>query len=289
MRERGDDMSTYHDTQTMHIQSATLLIKDLKRSIEFYRDILGFELISSESGKATFGADRKHPLLYLIEHRAALPYDLTLGLYHIAYLVPSRSALAEVIHRLKHQRYPVTGASDHGVSEALYLDDPDGNGIEIYRDRETSEWPIEDGKMTMYTKPMDILDVMRHLPDQPSLSIHHDTIIGHMHFHVKDLKDAESFYCEVLGFQPVLNYMKSALFISDQGYHHHLGLNTWNGPAPLPKEKQVGLKSYELYVPKDQYPSLLRRLAQHHIPLIVEDESRYITDILNQKIFFNVK
>jgi catechol 2,3-dioxygenase len=272
----------------MHIQSATLLIKDLKRSIEFYRDILGFQLIKSESGKATFGADQNHPLLYLIEHRAALPYDLTLGLYHIAYLVPSRRALAEVIFRLKHQRYPVTGASDHGVSEALYLDDPDGNGIEIYRDRDTHEWPIEDGKMTMYTKPMDILDVMRYLPDQPSLTIHQDTLIGHIHFHVKDLKEAETFFCEVLGFQPVLNYMKSALFISDQGYHHHLGLNTWNGPAPLPKEKQVGLKSYELYVPKDQYPSLLRRLAQHHIPLIVEDESRYIIDILNQKIFFNV-
>jgi catechol 2,3-dioxygenase len=281
-------MSTYHNAQTMHIQSATLLIKDLKRSIEFYADILGFHLISSESWKAVLGSNHSQPMLHLIEHRAALPYDITLGLYHIAYLVPSRSALAEVIFRLKNKRYPVTGASDHGVSEALYLDDPDGNGIEIYRDRDSSEWPIEEGKMTMFTKPMDILDVMRHLPEAPSRSIHPDTIIGHLHFHVKDLKEAETFYCNILGFQPVLNYMKSALFISDQGYHHHLGLNTWHGEAPLPKEKQVGLKSYTLYVPKDQYPTLLRRLAQYHIPLIVEGEMRYIIDLLNQKVFFNV-
>lgn len=282
-------MSTYHGSQTMHIQSALFLIKDLKRSIEFYVDILGFHLISNESGKATLGANHNIPLLHLIEHRAALPYDLTLGLYHVAYLVPSRSALAEVIYRLKNKRYPVTGASDHGVSETLYLDDPDGNGIEIYRDRDTSEWPVEDGRMTMYTKPLDILDVMRQLPDQPSNSMHEDTIIGHMHFHVKELKEAENFYCDILGFQPVLYYMKSALFISDHGYHHHLGLNTWNGPAALPKEKQVGLKSYVIFVPKDAYPALLRRLAQHHVPMIVEGESRYIVDLLNQKIIFNVE
>ncbi len=282
-------MSKFFDSGSMHFKSATLLIKDLKRSIEFYTDILGFKLISNESGKASFGTDSNIPLLHLVEHRAALPFDITLGLYHIAYLVPSRSALAEVIYRLKNKRYPVTGASDHGVSEALYLDDPDGNGIEIYRDRDQSEWPMEEGKMTMYTKAMDILDVMRHLPEQPLLQMHENTVIGHMHFHVKDLKEAETFYCDVLGFQPMLNYMKSALFISDQGYHHHLGLNTWNGPAPLPKEKQVGLKSYEIHIPKEQYPALLRRLTHHHIPLIVEGETKYIYDLLNQKIIFDVQ
>ncbi len=282
-------MSMYHDSKSMHIQSATLLIRDLKRSIEFYRDILGFRLIENESGKASFGANDHQVILQLIEHRAALPFDLTLGLYHIAYLVPGRTQLAEVIYRLKTKKYPVTGASDHGVSEALYLDDPDGNGIEIYCDRDSKDWPLENGQLTMYTKQMDILDVMRHLPTEPALSMHPDTQIGHMHFHVKELKEAEVFYCDVLGFKPVLNFMKSALFISDQGYHHHLGLNIWNGPAPLPKEKQVGLKSYVLYVPKEQYPNLLRRLSNHHIPLIVDDEKRYIVDLLNQRIYFHVE
>jgi catechol 2,3-dioxygenase len=289
MKLRGDDMSMYHDSKSMHIQSATLLIRDLKRSIEFYRDILGFRLIENASGKASFGASDHQVILQLIEHRAALPFDLTLGLYHIAYLVPSRTQLAEVIYRLKKNKYPVTGASDHGVSEALYLDDPDGNGIEIYCDRDASQWPMENGQMTMYTKRMDILDVMRHLPEEPSLTMHPDTQIGHLHFHVKDLKEAEVFYCEILGFKPILNFMKSALFISDQGYHHHVGLNTWNGPAPIPKEKQVGLKSYVLHVPKDQYPNLMRRLSHHHIPLIVDDDQRYIVDLLNQRIYFSVE
>lgn len=281
-------MSSYHDSQTMYIQSATLLIRDLGRSIEFYQDFLGFQLMTDPSGKVSFSADGIHSLLNLIEYRAALPYDLTLGLYHIAYRVPHVSALSEVIYRLKEKRYPITGASDHGVSLAIYLDDPDGNGIEIYCDREHTLWPQDDGKMTMWTKPLDIVDVMRHLPSIPSLTMHVETIIGHMHFHVKNLKEASVFFCDILGFQPTLSDMKSALFISDRGYHHHLGLNTWNGQVPLPKEKQVGLKSYVLHIPSHQYPALLRRLAQHHIPLIVEGEMRYIVDILNQKIFFNV-
>jgi len=281
-------MSKFHTSTYMHFQEITLLIKDMKRSIEFYTQILGLHIMDQSQRQVVLSANQKDPLIILIEDRNALPLGITVGLYHFALLLPNRSALAHVIQQLMDQRYPITGASDHGVSEALYLDDPDGNGIEIYRDRDESEWPLEHGKMTMYTKAMDVQNVMKELPQLPYRHIDEKTIMGHLHFHVGNLKSAEDFYCKALGFQPVLNYMKSALFISDGGYHHHLGLNIWNGDAPLNGEKQVGLKSYVLAIPKEKYPAFTRRLQDQRVAIMVDELYKYLLDPLGQRIIIRV-
>jgi len=281
-------MSIYHESTSMHFQEITLLIKNIKRSLEFYQEILGLQVIEQFQNKTVLSANRKDPLIILLEDRNAIPLGITLGLYHFALLLPDRGSLAHVIKQLIDKRYPITGASDHGVSEAIYLDDPDGNGIEIYKDRLESEWPLEHGKMTMFTKPMDIESVMKELPQTPYLNISEQTIMGHLHFHVGNLKDAEEFYSKALGFQVVLNYMKSALFISDQGYHHHLGLNIWNGDAPLNGEKQVGLKSYVLVVPKENYPAFTRRLQEHRVTILVDEHYKYLLDPLEQRIIIRV-
>jgi len=281
-------MSIYHEPTSMHFQEITLLIKNIKRSLEFYQEILGLQVIEQFENKTVLSSNRKDPLIILLEDRNAIPLGITLGLYHFALLLPDRGSLAHVIKQLIVKRYPITGASDHGVSEAIYLDDPDGNGIEIYHDRIESEWPLEHGKITMFTKPMDIESVMKELPQTPYLNISEQTIMGHLHFHVGNLKDAEEFYVKALGFQVVLNYMKQALFVSDQGYHHHLGLNIWNGDAPLNGEKQVGLKSYVLVVPKENYPAFTRRLQDHRVTILVDEHYKYLLDPLGQRIIIRV-
>lgn len=281
-------MSKYHLNEVMHFKSVTLLIQDMKRSLAFYVDILGLKILDSKPHQALLSADEKHVLITLVEDRTALPLGITLGLYHYALLVPNHEALAQVIKRLADQRYPISGASDHGVSDALYLDDPDGHGIEIYADKDDRLWPMEHGKLTMWTKSMDVASVMKHLKDEIYHGLHPDTILGHLHFHVANLDTAKEFYCNVLGFQVMLDYGKSARFVSDGGYHHHLGLNTWQGDAPLTKEKQVGLKSYVLHISGEHYMTFLRRLQEYHVPLIAEDNYKYIIDPLNQKIILDV-
>lgn len=281
-------MHPFHNHQIMHIQSIQLLIQHIPRSLAFYQDILGFHVLFQDDHQVHLSADGIHPIIYLIKDDHALPLSITQGLYHAAILMPTRSALANVIQQLSEKRYPITGASDHGVSEAIYLDDPDGHGLEIYCDRNKESWPYQDGHLEMYTKALDIADLMKHLGKDPYRSIDPNAVIGHLHFHVPNLKQAEDFYCKVLGFSPIMLYMKSALFISDGGYHHHLGLNTWNGDAPLRKDRQVGLIGYELIVPQSQYIDLVNRLREAHMSLIIEDELRYVIDPLNQRCIIHV-
>jgi len=285
-----DIMSIYHTKDILHISSITLLIKDLHRSLEFYVEILGLSILEKDKHKVVLTVNQKDPLITLIEDRNAIPPQITLGLYHYALLVPNRKELAKVFNQFVFKRYPISGASDHGVSEALYLDDPDGNGIEIYHDRETKDWPVEDGKMTMFTKPLDLASLLSELgPEERFEKMHAETLMGHLHFHVDDFDQAKSFYGNALGFEIMLQFVDSALFLGSNGYHHHIGLNTWNGHAPLNKVKQVGLKSYVLSIPHMLYPAFMRRLTHQQIPLLVDGETKYIIDPLGQKITFDVQ
>jgi catechol 2,3-dioxygenase len=280
-------MKLFHNHQAMSISKVYLLIKDLNRSLFFYHQILGLNILSRNDKEVLLGTSR-HELIHLTEDVHALPQSITLGLYHFALLLPNRLELARMIYRLKEMKYPVTGASDHGVSEAIYLDDPDGNGIEIYADREESNWPIQNGKMTMFTHALDIKNVLQEITHYHFESIHEDTVMGHLHLHVDSLKTAEFFYVKILGFQEMLLYGGSALFVSDQGYHHHLGLNTWHQGAPLCEKNQVGLKGFVLNIPKLNYLSFIQRLESQHIPILTESNGSYIEDPLKQKIYLNL-
>ncbi len=227
-----------------------LTIANLDRSLAYYQNSLGFQL-HRRAGDTTYLGAGGDDLLTLTERPNATQARRTTGLYHFAVLVPSRRELAQVIRRVATTRAPVQGASDHLVSEALYLADPDGNGIEIYRDRPRAEWPRLDGTIRMDTLPMDIEGVMGELDGQPSdwAGLDVGTVLGHMHLHVRNIPEALTFYRDVVGFDLMMN-MDTALFMSAGGYHHHIGLNTWgtlNAP-PAPADS-IGLRYFTIQLP----------------------------------------
>ena len=246
----GMSQATLHPAT--HIGLVTLAIASLDRSVTFYERVFGFRVIERSENVAMLGAATGNPLLALIQQDGARPQPPnTTGLYHFAILVPSRADLARAFAHLVAVRGPLTGYSDHLVSEALYLSDPDGNGIELYRDRPRSTWQWHNGQVAMATDPLDLeglleegrqhSDQWRELPPQTS--------IGHIHLRVADLRQAEQFYHGVLGFD-VTAHMPGALFVSAGGYHHHVGLNTWQSRgAPPPPADSVGLCFFTIQLP----------------------------------------
>ncbi|HSL82487.1 MAG TPA: VOC family protein [Thermoanaerobaculia bacterium] len=228
-----------------------LTVSDLDRSVAFYEERLGLGVHRSEGRRAALGAGEEG-LLVLVEEPGARPAIGATGLYHFALLVPSRAALARALARLEETGTPLSGAADHGVSEALYLSDPDRNGIEIYRDRPREAWPFEDGELAMTTDPLDLDDLRAALDDEDGAGdgragVDPGSVIGHVHLHVSRLDPARHFYVDILGFEVTQRYGPAALFVSAGGYHHHVGLNTWKGVgAPPPPPGSTGLRHFEL-------------------------------------------
>ena len=230
-----------------HIGSATLTVSDLDRSLAFYERTLGFQVLRREGEVATLSADGRTTLLELHERRGALPRPRrSAGLFHVAILVPSRAALGRSLRRLASERWRLTGVADHLVSEALYLDDPDGLGLEIYRDRPREAWRIEHGQIAMATDPLDVEGVANEPgAEQPWHGLESTTTIGHVHLQVSHLGDGEAFFCDQVGFESTLRGYPGALFVSAGGYHHHLGLNTWAGTGvPAPPQDAVGITRF---------------------------------------------
>jgi catechol 2,3-dioxygenase len=228
-----------------HIGEVRLAVRDLDASKRFYQDVLGFE-DADRTGLRPPGGRR---LIELVEDPQAIAKPRrSAGLYHFAILVPSRAALARSLRRLIDRRWPLTGASDHLVSEALYLDDPDGLGIEIYRDRPRHEWPRRNGQLAMATDPLDLEGLRNERGAEAAWTgLEAGTVIGHVHLHVPHLDTAEALYCGRIGFEPTVRGYPGALFAAAGGYHHHLGLNTWAGiGAPPPPEHAVGLRSFTI-------------------------------------------
>lgn len=236
------------------IGSVSLTVSNLDRSLSFYQERLGFQLHRRKEDTAYLGAGRSD-VLVLTENPGATQPGRTTGLYHFAVLVPSRFKLAQSLQRLIETRTPVQGFADHLVSEAIYMPDPDGNGIEIYRDRRREDWPIENGQLRMATDPLDIDGLLEELHGQDSEweGLHPDTVLGHMHLHVADLGAAERFYRDVLGFDLIMRYGPSASFLSAGGYHHHIGINTWAGVGvPAPPDGAVGLRWFTIVLPNQE-------------------------------------
>ena len=229
-----------------HIARVSLTVRDLDRSLQFYKDVLGFVEIEP----TRLGPAGGRVLIELHERKDAIakPRRST-GLFHFAILVPSRAALGRSLRRLVDRRWPLTGGSDHLVSEALYLDDPDGLGIEIYRDRPRDSWQRQpNGQLAMATDPLDLQGVHDEPgAETPWQGLEAGTVIGHVHLHVSHLDAAEAFYCGRIGFEPMVRTYPGALFVAAGGYHHHLGLNVWAGiGAPPPPENAVGLRSFTI-------------------------------------------
>ncbi len=232
-----------------------LQVADLGRSLAYYGEVLGFRVLDRTERGATLGAHGDAaPLVELEERRGAAPAPQRgrLGLYHFAILLPDRAALGRLVSHLA-EIGARAGASDHLVSEALYLQDPDGLGIEVYADRPRATWRHHDRELQMDTRPLDLPDLVRAAGGEPWTGMPAGTSVGHVHLHVGDVEEAAAFYHTGLGFDRVVWSYPGALFLSAGGYHHHLGLNTWAGPgATPPGEGDARLLEWTLVVPRDE-------------------------------------
>ena len=241
----------------------SLMVADLEAVAGFYERTIGLERVDGDTSAIRMGAGGR-PLVGLVAapDAPARPAGTT-GLFHLAILVPSRPALAAALERVAGSGWRFTGASDHLVSEALYLRDPEGNGIEIYRDRPRAQWPVHDGQLQMDTLPLD-LHSLRAETGEGGNGMPAGTVIGHVHLNVADIPASESFYSGLLGFDVTVRGYPGALFVSAGGYHHHLGLNTWVGEgAPPPPAGSRGLARYEIVVPGgDALDEIRDRLAE---------------------------
>lgn len=262
------------------IGAVYLNVEKLDRSIRFYENNIGFETNRREGQTAYLrarGGDTD--LLVLTEQPTGKPSGGGTGLYHFAILVPSRLDLARTLKHLAETRTPLDGLSDHYVSEAIYLPDPDGNGIEIYRDRPRTEWSYTNNQLEMGTVAMDIDGVMSTLDGQDATwaGLPSGTMIGHMHLHVSDLAAAERFYREVLGFDLMVRYGPSASFLSYEGYHHHLGVNRWKRGEPTPiRENTLGLRWFTLHPP--DVNAARARIEAANVPYVTRDEGILVRD-----------
>jgi catechol 2,3-dioxygenase len=249
----------------LRISSVHLDVSDLPRSIDFYERTLGLPLISRDEHHAWLGPDPRHPALALSDIAAPTPLPPgATGLYHVAWLHPTRAALAETVRRVAGARWPFEGASDHGVSEALYLSDPDGLGIEIYVDRPREQWQRPPGGhgVTMVTLPLDLDDLLAQSTTEPAAVVAPHTGIGHVHLKVSDVPRTAAFYRDALGLEEQAQ-LPSAAFLAAGGYHHHVGANSWQsrgaGPAP---DSAPGLRRVEFELSDtDALDALERTLA----------------------------
>jgi len=242
-----------------HIDGVHLTIPSLDRSVAFYEERIGLRVHRRDAASAAMGVGGRD-LLVLHESPDAPHVRGTTGLYHFAILVPSRPDLGAALRHLAGLKTPFQGFSDHLVSEAIYLADPDGNGIEIYRDRPRSEWPFVDGVLQMGSEPLDLQSLLADATASWA-GLPPETRIGHVHLHIADLDDAERFYRDGLGLDLIQRYGGSAAFLSAGGYHHHVAVNTWAGlGAPRPPAGAVGLDHVVIRVPTAR---ALTSLAEH--------------------------
>jgi catechol 2,3-dioxygenase len=229
----------------------TLAVHDLERSLRYYHEALGFRILAQSGDEARLGGDA--PLVHLVEERDAKPRPPHVsGLYHVAYLLPARADLGRFVRRVIDARVPVQGASDHLVSEALYLGDPDGHGIEVYADRPREAWPRQGGRLHMATAPMDVAAVLASAGESAWRGVPDGAVVGHVHLNVGDVEEAEAFYRDAVGFDVTTHY-PMASFLSAGGYHHHVAINAWEGVgAPPAPRGTLGLREYELLVPDEE-------------------------------------
>ncbi|MDP9349336.1 MAG: VOC family protein [Gemmatimonadota bacterium] len=229
-----------------------LQIADLERSLAFYQGVLGLRVVERDVGRATLSAHGDDRVLVELQERPdARPSGrrAQLGLYHFAILLPDRAALGRFVRHLAEAGVGV-GAGDHLVSEAFYLSDPDGLGIEVYADRPRSEWRRVGRELMMATDPVDVEGLVRAAGDERWRGMPAGTVIGHVHLHVGDLARASAFFSDALGFDRMVWSYPGALFLGAGGYHHHLGTNTWAGAgAPQPEDGVARLLEWTIELP----------------------------------------
>ncbi|MEL3972521.1 VOC family protein [Rossellomorea oryzaecorticis] len=281
----------FHQPPNTHIDQVTIKVQDIQRSTKFYQEIIGFKVLDQSQNQAHLTADGQTPLLTIVQPENVTPKQpRTTGLYHFAILLPERADLGRILHHFAQLNIPL-GSSDHLVSEALYLNDPDGNGIEVYSDKPSADWTWNGGQVEMAVDPIDARAILAEGEGEPWTGLPSKTVMGHLHLHAADLDETADFYTKGLGFEVVSSLGNQALFLSTGRYHHHIGLNTWNGTgAPKPAESSAGLKSFNVCFPsqeeKDAATNRLKTLG--HQVNIDQDGSISTEDPSGNKLYLTV-
>ncbi len=248
-----------------HLGRIFLRVRDLRRAAGFYSTALGLEVLMEADGYTELGVAGRG-LIGLIAAPDAVSSPHAPGLYHLALLLPDRAALGAFLRATVHDRTRLQGTADHGVSEAVYLADLEGNGIEVYRDLPRSEWPWSSSEVEMITAPMDARGVLESgHPSQGGFKAPASSTLGHVHLQVSNLQRAGERFRDVIGFDVTQSSYPGALFLSAGGYHHHIGLNTWAsaGRPPAP-HGSLGLDWFEIVVPDaTARAALMERLEAH--------------------------
>ncbi len=269
LENRNQVVSSIHPATD--VGTVTLKVADLSRSLKFYTQAIGLQIFQQDAHTASLGAGER-PILTVQEVPGARPLARnTTGLYHAAILFPDRRSLAVKIAQLARMNYSF-GYADHLVSEAFYLDDPDANGLELYRDRPRSEWAWDNGTVRMASDSIDFDSFFAEIKegdaalDNPAAPA--GTKLGHMHLRVGDIAEAERFYHGALGFDVTARWA-GALFVSAGGYHHHLGMNTWESRhANPPVEPSAGLREFSIVLPDQaELDRLTRQIEATGIPV----------------------
>ncbi|MFJ8263681.1 VOC family protein [Rummeliibacillus sp. NPDC094406] len=285
---------TFKLDPNMQLGYVQLRVQSIETQKKFYQ-ALGFNLLNESHTEVIFGAGSSEPILILTASEDVVPKPpRTTGLYHFAILVPSREDLAYMVGNLMEMKAPFSGAGDHLYSEAFYLTDPEGNGIEIYRDRPRIEWAInDDGGIDTDTLPVDFNGIMALFdPEREWTGFPRGTILGHMHLTVSELNgNLSRFYLEALGLELKTNFMNSAFFMSAGGYHHHIAANVWNGVgAPLSPSIASGLINYSLILSSiDELNKLKQNLNECQVSFEEVEGNIIVKDPNHNGMIFTVK
>ena len=274
----------------MHMGAVTLAVADLLKLSAFYQQIIGLKMLTENEGEVVLGVAPARPLVRLLARPYGQSFPRRPGLFHLAILVPDRPALGQWINHLAQSGYQLDGAGDHLVSEALYLSDPEGNGIEIYADRPRESWPYRDGKLLMDTLAVDIPALQQVARSEPFSGLPPETIMGHVHLRVSEVAQAVAFYRDVLGI-PYITDFPGAGFLGAGGYHHHIGLNAWHSRrAEAPPADALGLVNLQIVLPDEGALGAVRNsLDEHGVDIREVEEGLVAADPDQNHVLLSVR
>ncbi|EJT5187140.1 VOC family protein [Listeria monocytogenes] len=274
-------------SEELRLGEVVLNVGHLKEMAGFYQEVIGLKLLEENERMVRLGVSGSDEALLVLKKidNAVVPEVPRIGLFHTAFLLPTRESLADVLLHLAKSGYPIDGAGDHAYSEALYLHDIEGNGIEIYADRPKAEWMRDgDGNLPMVTEQVDVDSLLQIATDEPFTWMPNGTIIGHVHLQVADADKAEKFYKEVLGMN-LTTAIPSARFFAAGDYHHHIGSNVWAGRnLELLQENETGLAWFTIITPDKD--AIITNLIEQGYDVKRLENTISVTDSNGIKIHF---
>ncbi|PKK95068.1 MAG: hypothetical protein CVV60_03205 [Tenericutes bacterium HGW-Tenericutes-5] len=281
-------MNYYYHQDAIHVSRVDLSVKNLEKSLDFYLNSLGFNILNQNETYVSLSTDNSRELIRLYEDKSVNKKN-NMNIYHFALLLPSRKDLSKFLHHLIKKQIEIDGAADHLVSEAIYLKDPDGIGIEITCDKDDTSWTISENYIKMDTMPFDYRGVYYETEaDNLFIGLPTETVIGHLHLQVSDLDRAKDFYHEIIGFKITNEDIYNAIFMSDKNYHHHLAINSWKKRS-LDLSEQPKLKSFTLSYPNcEKYIHTVNQLETKKLNYKETSEGIVIKDTENTEIYLKI-